>query len=255
LVALLLHDIGIGSIVRAIRCYASSGACIGSGIRAGHFLGLVAIRVGCCSALPAIIALIFDINTGLAFAVGILPLVALPLAPIRRARIPSLVIGAIAGISLVVGSCSVGTPSLLSLVLGNAHNPPGSLEIFVLLNANPAGVQGAGGYRAATRATLNHPVRHEMCNNASCRDRRVSMPVSRAGPPPTPGPGLGSRSRLGLWPGVVDHVLDQDMGIDVEVRNGSGMITRVGAVLRVRARRFRLPYLAPLALLHRACSG
>ena len=41
----------------------------------------------------------------------------------------------------------------------------------------------------------------------------------------------------------------------LEVRNGSGMITRVGAVLRVRARRFRLPYLAPLALLHRACSG
>jgi hypothetical protein len=84
--------------------------------------------------------------------------VALPLAPIRRARIQSLVIAAIAGISLVIGSCSVGTPSWLSLVLGNAHNPLGSLEIFVLLNANPAGVQGAGGYRATTRATLNHPV-------------------------------------------------------------------------------------------------
>jgi hypothetical protein len=60
--------------------------------------------LGVVLALPAIIGLIFDINTGLALAVGILPVVALPLAPLRRARIQSLVIAAIAGVSLVVGS-------------------------------------------------------------------------------------------------------------------------------------------------------
>jgi hypothetical protein len=60
--------------------------------------------LGVVLALPAIIGLIFDIDTGLALAVGILPVVALPLAPLRRARIQSLVIAAIAGVSLVVGS-------------------------------------------------------------------------------------------------------------------------------------------------------
>lgn len=39
------------------------------------------LGLGAVLALPAVIALIFDTNTGLALAVGILPVVALPVAP------------------------------------------------------------------------------------------------------------------------------------------------------------------------------
>ena len=60
--------------------------------------------LGAVLALPAGIALILDTNTGLALAVGILPAVAVPLAPLRRGRVLSLVIAGIAGVSLVVGS-------------------------------------------------------------------------------------------------------------------------------------------------------
>jgi hypothetical protein len=70
LVALLLHDIGIGSMVRAIGCYDSSGACIGSGIGAGHFWDWSRFGLGVVLALPAIIALVFDINTGLPWPWG-----------------------------------------------------------------------------------------------------------------------------------------------------------------------------------------
>jgi len=73
------------------------------------------LGLGAVLALPAVIALIFDTNTGLALAVGMLPVVALPLAPLRRGRILSLSIAAIAGVSLLVGSL-LGRNGLVAVV-------------------------------------------------------------------------------------------------------------------------------------------
>jgi hypothetical protein len=73
------------------------------------------LGLGAVLALPAVIALIFDTNTGLALAVGILPVVALPVAPLRRGRILSLAIAAIASVSLLVGSL-LGRNGLLAVV-------------------------------------------------------------------------------------------------------------------------------------------
>ena len=67
---------------------------------------------GLLFALPAAVAMPFDLRTGLALGVGVLPVVAVPLAPRRRRRIVVVFVGLLMAVSVMVGAALATTPWL-----------------------------------------------------------------------------------------------------------------------------------------------
>lgn len=68
--------------------------------------------LGAVYALPAAVAMLSDPPTGLALATGVLPAAILGLAPRRRGRLAVIVMGALTGLPLFLGSLLAGVPWL-----------------------------------------------------------------------------------------------------------------------------------------------
>ncbi|GMA23292.1 hypothetical protein GCM10025864_10510 [Luteimicrobium album] len=87
--------------------------------------------LGLAYAVPAVVVTAADPSAGLAWAVGVLPAAALGLPGPRRARVVVVVVGALAGVSMVLGSLVSGTPALaVATVLALA-------VVVALTTANP----------------------------------------------------------------------------------------------------------------------
>lgn len=67
---------------------------------------------GATFALPGAVVVPFDARLGVALAVGVIPAAVLPLPPQRRDRLVIVVVGALMGISVLVGSLLATTPCL-----------------------------------------------------------------------------------------------------------------------------------------------
>jgi hypothetical protein len=96
--------------------------------------------LGATYALPGAGLTLIDPSRGLPLAVGVLPAVAFGLPGPRRARVTTLVLGALTGVSLLVGSLLaevpvVAVPALFALCLGAAVAAPRSRAGQVALTA------------------------------------------------------------------------------------------------------------------------
>lgn len=70
---------------------------------------------GLTYALPAGLLVPLDVRNGLAVAVGVIPATAIPLAPRRAQRLSVVVLGALMGLSILVGS-ALATVAWLAVV-------------------------------------------------------------------------------------------------------------------------------------------
>ena len=68
--------------------------------------------LGAVYALPAAVAVFFDVRFGVALAVGVLPAAIAGLPPTRRARLAVLVLGVVTAISMLLGGVLAGVPVL-----------------------------------------------------------------------------------------------------------------------------------------------
>jgi hypothetical protein len=72
---------------------------------------------GLVLALPASAAMASSVPRGLAFAVGVIPAAIVGVLPTRRAQLATLVVGALAGVSMFLGTLLAGVPVLAVPVL------------------------------------------------------------------------------------------------------------------------------------------
>src|SRR5829696_6689236 len=98
---------------RTSTCHWRGGFGMSSG---GRPSGLVwewsPAALGALYALPAAIVVLDDRSRGLALAVGVLPAAIIGLAPTRRGRFATVVLGACVGVPMFVGGLLSGVPVL-----------------------------------------------------------------------------------------------------------------------------------------------
>ena len=81
--------------------------------------------LGLCVGLPAVLVVLVDEQLGLALAVGIMPAATAALAPRRRGRVLTVIVGTVAGCCMVVGAVLAQEPALavmgiIALSIGTA---------------------------------------------------------------------------------------------------------------------------------------
>jgi hypothetical protein len=71
-----------------------------------------AALVGAVYAIPAAVAMPFDVSSGLAIAFGVLPAAIIGVAPVRRSRVQVVLLGSLMGVPIFVGSVLSEEPAL-----------------------------------------------------------------------------------------------------------------------------------------------
>jgi hypothetical protein len=114
--------------------------------------GASALR-GLLLGLPAAIMAVHDVQLAALLAVGVIPAAILPLAPRRRGRVRTAVVGYLAGISIVLGSALAVWPPLavagifvIAVLAGRvaADRPAGALVLSLCLPLMGAGLSYPG---------------------------------------------------------------------------------------------------------------
>jgi Fusaric acid resistance protein family len=120
--------------------------------------------LGALYALPAAVVVLAEgSGEGLALAVGVLPAAIIGLVPRRRARLVVLLLGALIGISMLIGGLLAGTPVLAvvsiallgpGVALLAARSPFGQIAMFLALPMVGVGLSYSNAAEAAGLAAL-----------------------------------------------------------------------------------------------------
>jgi Fusaric acid resistance protein-like len=160
---------------------------------------------GACYAVPAAVVLPIDLRTGVAAAVGVIPAAVVPLSPRRRGRLAIVLLGALMGVAVLLGSVLATTPwlavvGIFALAVGvtalAARRRQAMILLLLGLPLVGVGLSYVGLAAAVPLALLFVAGSAYACAVAMCWPERPAPPAPTAaeGVPPT----LGYGVRLGL---------------------------------------------------------